>query len=423
MLILFQGFKRPLLVVVYDLGAADPVKIHFSARLMCDLLFLCDRSRPHVAKVIDAIKEFAHVLDITGMSAAKICEVVASRMPAGVLTFSEHQIDLTAAIAERCGLPFHDRQTSERLTDKLSQRRSMAAAGVETTRCVAVRTPADAVGAAREVGLPAVVKPRGGAGSVATCRVDTVEQCVQVVTEFLADSARRGGSEFVVEELLVGDPSAAGSGWGDYVSVESVTHNGSTQPVCVTGRLPLVEPFREGGFVLPATISSTLARAVIETEQAALRALGVQHGVTHTEIKLTRAGPRVIEVNGRLGGYVGDLLQRSAGYDLVRAAITLALGRQVRVPPIRFRQVAYSYFVAPPVGARRLLSIEGLEQTTAVPGVSYVDVVAEPGQRVDWRDGTLAYVGVVSGGAPTHEDVLAGINEVAERLQVSYAQE
>ncbi|MCX5357047.1 ATP-grasp domain-containing protein [Streptomyces mirabilis] len=413
---------KPLLALVYDLGAADPVRIYSSAKPLCNLLFVCDRSSPHVAEAFDKLESLAPVVDITGMALAEACDAVAAHDPAGVLTLSEHQIVLTAAIAQRCRLPFHDPQTSENLTDKLRQRQAMAAAGVQTTRCVAVKTPAEAAAAALEVGLPAVVKPRGGAGSVDTCRVDTAEQCAQAVSQFLTSSANRGSTEFVVEELLVGDPSAAGDRWGDYVSVESITHNGHTQLVCVTGRLPLVEPFREGGYVLPATVSDKLATQIVETEQAALRAIGVRHGVTHTEVKLTPEGPRVIEVNGRHGGYVGDLLQRAAGYDLVRAAIILALGKTVRVPRIRCRQVAYQYFIAPPVGAQRLLSIEGVEELSEVPGVAYMEVLAEPGQKVHWRDGTRAYVGIVYGSAANHDSVLQALAGIDTRLQVDYAQ-
>ncbi|MFF0879794.1 ATP-grasp domain-containing protein [Micromonospora aurantiaca (nom. illeg.)] len=360
------------------------------------------------------------MLDVTGMTTAEVCDVVAEQQPAGVLTFSEYQIVQAAAIAERCSLPFHDVRTGATLTDKLRQRQVMAEAGVQTTRSVVVRDSVEARAAALEVGLPAVVKPRYGAGSVDTCRVDSADQCMQVVTEFLANSTNRGGREFVVEELLVGDPTAAGERWGDYVSVESVVHDGHIQNVCVTGKLPLAEPFRESGTVLPATISDELAQAVIETEQAALRALGVRHGVTHTEVKLTPNGPRVIEVNGRVGAGVMDLLQRYAGYDLVRVAITLALGRPVRVPPIRLRQVAFEYLIAPPIDARRLLSIEGVEEVSEVPGVGYVEVFGEPGQRINWREGSMAYLGIIYGGAPSHDGVLAAFAEIEARLQIKY---
>ncbi|MEU7004584.1 ATP-grasp domain-containing protein [Nonomuraea sp. NPDC046570] len=412
---------KPLLVVVFDLGAVDPVKISFCARTLCDVIFVCDRSNPYVAKVVDRTADFADIVDITGLSQDEICRRVAALRPDGIVTFSEYQLALTAAIAAECGLPFHSPATVDRLVDKFQQRKALTAAGVQATRCVVVRSAAEAEAAAAEVGLPAVVKPRIGAGSVDTCRVDTTSECAAVVAEFLANTRTRGITELVVETMLVGDPAAAGAQWGDYVSVESVVNPERIQTVCVTGKFPLADPFRETGYFMPSALSEELIRAVVEVEQSALRALGVQHGITHTEVKLTPDGPKVIEVNGRLGGYVSDILQRAANYDLVRVAIQLALGQPVQVPPIRWRSVAYQYFLAPPVGVERLVELNGVDEVNEIPGVRYLELHVEPGQSVDWRNGTRAHLGIVYGSASDHEDLQATLAEIDRRFQPVYA--
>jgi carbamoylphosphate synthase large subunit len=91
---------------------------------------------------------------------------VAALKPDGIVTFSEYQLALTAAIADACGLPFHSPSIVERLVDKFRQRQAFAAAGVQATGCVVVRSAAEAEAAATKVGLPAVVKPRTGAGDL-----------------------------------------------------------------------------------------------------------------------------------------------------------------------------------------------------------------------------------------------------------------
>lgn len=410
---------RPVLAVVYDLGVADPAKIYACARPLCEVIFVLDRRSPYVEKVFDQVKEYAEVLDITGMSDDDAAGLVAGYEPSGVVTMAEGRLVLTAVIAERCGLPFHDRVTSETLTDKLRQREVMAAAGVQTTGCKSVRTTAEAAIAASELGLPVVIKPRHGGGSVNTSQVETLEQCEVVMAGFLSDPVTRGGSEFVVEEMLCSDPTVAGTQWGDYVSVESVVQEGRIQTVCVTGRFPVAPPFREGGWMLPATISGAWEHKVIELEQAALRAIGVRHGVTHSEIKLTPDGPRVIEVNGRVGE-VADVVQRGCRFDLVKAAINLALGKPVRVPSLRYRQVAYQYHVMLPAGAREIVSVSGTEEVNDIPGVGYSEFAAAPGQRVDWREGTMARLGIIHGVAPDHNGVLAAVAEIDNRFKVEY---
>lgn len=407
---------RPLLAVVHDLGSAAPLKVLSAAAGLADVVFVCDRERPHVDEGFPELVATARVLDVTGAGPDGAVELVARLAPAGVTTFSEAQLGLTAAIAWACGLPFHSPDTVRLLTDKSSQRDALASTGVQATRCIPVRDSEEALAAAARIGPPVVLKPRSGAGSTDTCRVDTLAAGATLAATLFAD-----GREFVVEELLEGDPDAAGPFWGDYVSVESVVCGGCVQRVCVTGKFALAEPFRETGMFLPATIPTELATAVVELEQAALRALGVRQGVTHTEIKLTPDGPRVIEVNGRLGGYVGEILQRAAGYDLTRAAVRLALGEPFRVPPIRYRQLSYQYFVTAPPDAARLLSLSGIDQLLDLPGVLHVDTHATPGQRVDWRDGTQGHLAVVYGTATDHAALRATIAEIDARIHLQYA--
>ena len=129
----------------------------------------------------------------------------------------------------------------------------------------------------------------------------------------------------------------AGAGWGDYVSVESVTSHGHTRHIEITGKFPLAPPLRETGYVVPATLDAATRRSVLDRTTSALAALDVRHGASHVELKLTPAGPHIIEVNGRVGGYVADLVRRSRGYDLVRAALQAALGRPCDEPPDGYR--------------------------------------------------------------------------------------
>ncbi len=65
----------------------------------------------------------------------------------------------------------------------------------------------------------------------------------------------------------------------------------------------------------------------LERTSAALDALDVRWRVTHTELRVTQSEVEIIEVNGRVGGYLARLLRPLGGPDLVRAALTVALGR------------------------------------------------------------------------------------------------
>jgi len=386
--------RSPLVAVFHDVGSASPLTILSAARRICDVLFIGDLRQPHVAAGLAAVQTDARVLDVAGRSECARLDVLREVAPDAVVTFSEYQLGATSQAAAALGVPFHGPATVKLLTDKIAQRRALAHAGVDATPCASIDD--DPVAVLDTVGLPAVVKPRAGAGSAHTVRVDTREEFRAVVA-----GLPRGGA-FVAERLLSGDPNVAGRACGDYVSVESVTTPAGSQQVCMTGKFPLAPPFRETGMFLPSTLSGEAAAEVLALERAALMALGVRHGITHTEIKLTAHGPRIIEVNGRLGGYVPEILRRATGVDLVAIALQVALGGEPKLPPRAYRGVTFQLFMTPPMHTRRLVALDGMQELAALPGIRHVEVRGRPGQALDWRQGTESHLGVVYGSASNH---------------------
>jgi len=407
-----ESAELPLVAVVYDLGAG-PGEIMAAARSVCDLLFICDSSDEHVAQIAPSLAQRSRVCDITGLNLGQAAAAVAAAHPSGITTFSERKMEVTTDLAAACGLSFHSVDTTRLLTDKLAQRTALAAAGIDTTRYRAVTGPDDAVAAIAEVGLPAVVKPRRGYASRGVRRVDSVAECRAAIAEQVAGSA--DDALLLVEEYLRGEPSCAGSRWGDYVSVEAIVHDGEVEPVCITGKCRLAPPFREQGVFLPATVPAELAERIVAVTVGALRALGVRSGLTHTELKLTPNGPKILEVHGRLGGFVADLLRRAGGIDLVRAGLRLALGRRPELPAVAFTSVAFQYFLVPPMDAVAVHGLDGVPELRGLDGVEAVDLRVVPGQRLDWRDGTENHLGTVHGSVPDHAR-LAELTELVERV-------
>ncbi|MBF8187054.1 hypothetical protein ITP53_15175 [Nonomuraea sp. K274] len=403
--------------VVYDTGSAGPLEVIDAATGVCDVVFLLDHTRPGVREAAELWEEISpeEVLHITGLSDEDIADRLRRIGVAGIVTFSEYAVVLTAALAYLAGLPYHRPDVAHRLTNKASQRRRLAEAGMEAIRFRTVTAPEDATSALAEVGLPAVVKPTVGAASRNAFPV-TVDEPWSDVAPRLRDE-----SELIIEELLVGDPTVAGEEWGDYLSVDAITCAGRHHCVAVVGKFPLIPPFREGGMIFPATVSSGIHRDAIELAFAALTALGVERGVTQTEIKLTRQGPRLIEVNGRLGGYVGDIVRRAVGVNMVRLALLAALGADGVESVPTPRGVTYSYFLPTPHGRLRLTGLRGLPEVRAVAGVTSVTAHARPGTLLDSSTGTQVYLGVVRGHAPDHAAVTAAVAAMHDRIEAAYS--
>ncbi|SEE63030.1 ATP-grasp domain-containing protein [Streptomyces sp. 2112.3] len=405
----------PTLLVVHDRGSASWLRILSAARGLCRVIFLHEAEHPAPSAELAQVAEHAEVVDITGLGEAEVCRLAGSLHPAGVLTFSEYRLRLTAAVAAYCGVRFHSRATAEALTDKYRQRQALAEAGVQRTGCVPLRHPDEAAAALARVGTPAVLKPRHSAGSVDTCLVASADECRARLAEFAGGDHR----DFVLEEFLPGDPARTGPGWADYVSVESLVVDGEPRTAALNGKPPLVPPFRETGHVLPAPVPPALAAEIVRLEQAAVRALGIRHGITHTEVKLTPDGPRIIEVNGRLGGFIAEIVQRRTGYDMVAAALRMALGLPVTSPdPARLYgdRVTFQYLIVPPIGPLRPGPPSLLDGLGNLPGIDLVDVSPPSRWHTDWRRGTTGAIGTVYGSAADHTELRALLDQVRARL-------
>lgn len=406
---------RPV-AVVYDFGAAGPAEIAAAAgRCSLELTFIVDRSSDHVRMVMPTLHRWGGVCDITDLTAAAAVRAVAALGPCGVLTFSEARLEITAILADGCGIPYwHSVETTRLLTDKLEQRRALRDGGVGVISFADVRSTAEVPAAVSSVGLPAVMKPRRGSGARYTYPIQGLSQGIRAAEEYF--SAEPDGGPMLLESLLAGDQGVAGRPWGDYVSVESLVDSGSAHAICVTGKFPLAPPFREQGYFLPATISAGACAQAIAMADLAIKALGIRHGVIHSELKLTPDGPQPLEVNGRVGGHIADLLRRSCGYNIVESALRLATGLPVQHIEPDIKCVTYQYILHSPVVATKITSIEGTDELAALDGVDVVEVRMTAGQQLDWRYGALGMLGKVYGKVGSHEELL----DVAQKIETTF---
>lgn len=352
------------LLVVYDKGAVSPIDIlqKISVPLVVVLAGSthAQRMRPLFAESCLAV----HDLSDTDLVAR-----LGADPPAGVLTFSEPMLPATSRLAGTLGVPFHDATVVAALTNKDVQRQVLRDAGVDDTVSLRLTDPAGWADAVARTGLPAVVKPARGVNSRNTVLVTDADQGRALVGEILAEE-----TVVVVEEYLAG--AEVPEPWGDYVSVETVVQRGDVEHLAVTGKLRFAPPFRECGQFWPANLAADTHREALALADNAVKALGVVSGILHTEIKLTPAGPRIIEVNGRVGGYIPELAMRAAGIDLVDVAARIACGERVDLPPVEPDRVHFQFTTPAPVRAGTVTAVCRRADLGDLPGlVGYLPLV------------------------------------------------
>ncbi len=336
-----------------------------SGRLFCSsarqhglrpVVFVRDPARyPYLA--VDGIE--VRVLD-TGKPAElyRGCLALPGRL-AGVTSSSEYFIAAASELAARFGLPHPDPAAVTRCRDKGLQRSALLAAGLPSPRFGRASTPATAVDQASRLGWPVVVKPCTGSGSVG------VRRCSSAAEVWSATGA-----------IIAGDPAALGIPKQQAVLVEQYLDGPECsveifdwQIVGVTAKRLGPEPyFVEVGHDFPAQLSNADWLAVTEMALAALAALGLGWGAAHVELRLTGAGPRIVEVNPRLaGGLIPRLVQQATGIDLIALVVSRAAGLDTAVRPSQHRAASIRFCIAEQNGT--LDGANGFEQIRSYPGI------------------------------------------------------
>ncbi len=410
----------PRLGVLYNPRTVEILSLARVSPSRWRTVWLVDRELNAQVGARRLLRRFGEVIDITGLSMAEAATCITEPLD-GILATNDPDLVRAAELAEELGLPHFDAAQVARLNDKYLQRQALKAAGLPTPG--SVRLPAGisveaAVAVAADLDYPAILKPAHGASSRATYAVCNAAE----VGRRLAERRDYPSEDFVVEERIPDGWAAADSPWADYLSVESLAVAGEIIHFGITGRGRLAEGFRETASIMPPALPTADWPALYELAEAAIRGLGLSSGVFHTEIKLSTDGPRVLEVNGRLGGgSIAWLAERVSGYSLLAAAGLVNLGRPPAPVPATTNGVGFAVYVQPPYAAREVVGITGADEVRAIPEVDELVLTRSPGDQVNPpEEGSQSVVAIIRGLAADHGRVAELLAQFEEGLQFSY---
>ncbi|MFB9363931.1 ATP-grasp domain-containing protein, partial [Actinoplanes nipponensis] len=221
--------------------------------------------------------------------------------------------------------------------------------------------------AAADLGPPVVVKPVTGSGSAGVRLCADAGEVAEWAARLLGGDGGPTGP--ILVETAVRGPE---------FSVE--TFDGVVR--AVVGKRLGPEPwFVEIGHDVPAPVPAAVRAELGETTRRALAALGLGWGAAHTELRLSAAGPVVIEVNPRLaGGMIPAAVRAATGLDLVDAVIARASGGAPRAAAPAAGHAAIRFQLLAAEG--RVAAVRGRAQAVASPGVVAAHALTVPGAVV-----------------------------------------
>lgn len=292
----------------------------------------------------------------------------------GVLCWDEVRMIQSARLAERLGLPGGHPAANARCRDKHQTRTTLTAAGVTQPASAPVSSASEAHAVAARFGFPVVVKPRALGASLGVSLVTSpadLDKAYLHAREATEDGVPYYELGVLVEEYLDGEE----------ISIDCAISGGRVRPMFVARKLTGFDPhFEEIGHVVAAHDPLLGDDALVEVLHRAHHAVGFTDGITHTEVRLTRAGPTIVEINCRLGGdlipFVGWV---ATGIEPGRVAVQVCCGQPPDLVATRQRVAAVHFFY--PDGDVVVDRVD--VDHRALPGsVDTMGVLARPGQRL-----------------------------------------
>lgn len=304
----------------------------------------------------------------------------------GILTFSEYLLESVCLAAGRLGLR-HVGQNVRLGRDKLDMRAAWQAAEIPQPLFREVVTAEDIAEACRTIGMPLLIKPANGAGSVGQQVVSRMEEAADRLADLkdaVARARRVGKSDpatgrppRVIAEQIIRSSTEGwymDPVWGDYLSVEGLVRDGIYHPLAISARLPTIPPFIEVSNIVPCPLSASQKAVIVDAARKAVEALGFENCATHTEIKLVAGGEvQLVETAARMGGVaIAKELAEVFGINYVDLLVCTLLGIPCTLPDFEERE---------PLGAAASLSLISADGT----GEPWASARLFAPAEVDWK--------------------------------------
>ncbi|ASW53284.1 ATP-grasp domain-containing protein [Plantactinospora sp. KBS50] len=338
--------------------------------------------------------------------------IAQSRRVDGVFCYDEGLVTPAAYVAQSLGLPGCAPEAIIACRDKHATRTALDTAGVPQPLSIGVRSLAEAEAAADKIGYPVVVKPRGLAGSMG---VRLAEDAAALREGYAAATAVSYPGVPVFDVSVLIEEFAD----GPEISIDAVFSGGECTPLVLARKQTGMAPFfEETGHDVDPDDELLHDATIVDLLRRSHAALGFHTGVTHTELRLTSRGPRLMEVNARLGGdmipFLG-LLGR--GVDVAMAAADVAAGRRPDTDAPLHRRAAVR-FLYPPQDT--IVEAVTVRRDRFSPAVHSATAMANPGAtlRLPPR-GYIARYGRVIAVADTRAEVDAALAQAGRIVELT----
>jgi biotin carboxylase len=337
--------------------------------------------------------------------AADQIERLAERAPLDAIVAVDDGGTRAAALAaDRLGLRGNPPEAVARARDKAKMRAAFDEAGVPQPDWSVGSDPA-------AVGFPCVLKPLTRSGSQGVIRANTAEEAAAAAARIRAILDDQG-AELLVERFAEGEE----------VAVEGLLQDGDLEVLAVFDKPdPLDGPyFEETIYVTPSRHPPELQAEVHRLTAEAAKALGLENGPIHAELRL---GPpiAVLELAARsIGGLCSRSLRFGLGVSLEELILRHALG--LPLDYIRREELASGVMMLPIPKAGVLREVRGQDEARATRHIAGLEISIPRGRTVTPLPEGDRYLGFLFAKAQTPGEVEEALRQAHARLRIEIDQ-
>ncbi|WP_394176280.1 ATP-grasp domain-containing protein [Guptibacillus hwajinpoensis] len=303
---------------------------------------------------------------------------------------TDYASHLTAEVAERLSLKTISSQAANNARNKDLARDVYEEHKVPSAKYQKVSSLTEAIQAAKTITYPVVLKPTNCASSQGVYFIENDKQ-LEVAFEKLREFKKTYmdfdvRNEYLIEEYLIGPE----------FSVEFFLKDSEVVFSSVTEKLTSDLPyFVEISHTVPTSVESDKIDDMICVCVQALRAIGIDNGPSHVELKLTKDGPKIIEVNGRPGGdkISSELLYTTYGLDIFDETVNFYLNLPITETYMQKKATSIAYLTADREGV--ISFVDGEEEIANDLNILKYDITVKTGDKVkipESSDDRLGYV-------------------------------
>jgi biotin carboxylase len=349
-------------------------------------------------------------LEISTIDIFRVIQAARQYKIDGVMTLaSDMPVRTVAAVAQELNIVGINEETALRATNKAVMRDCLKKHSVPIPAFYKVQNYDSYLNAIQQFSGKLIVKPTDNSGSRGIYLLQDINDKELINYAFKYSKKFSPTGEIVVEEFMEGPE----------VSVETLSIDGEVHIIAITDKITTGAPrFVEMGHSQPSLLSVENKEKIKIVATAAINAIGIENGPSHTEIIITKSGPKIVELGARLGGdcITTHLVPLSTGVDMVECCIKIALGEAPDLKPRFSKGSAIRYFRQK---HGLLKSIYGVTESEKIDGVKQISFVKKIGEVVPDVSSSSDRIGFVIAQGASSQEAIAKCEKVMKMILIT----